>query len=323
MAKRKRLSAPNPAFADGPAPEIKSGFPGKAPIAGVAADAATTAALDEVTNELSAARRDGRMIVDLPLSAIEMDYLVRDRVVEDDEAMQTLLASLDMRGQQVPIEVTDLGDGRYGLISGWRRCQALIQLGHSTVAAVLRTLHEASDAYLAMVEENEVRKGLSYYERARIVVRATEQDVFPDERAALSTLFQVGSRAKRSKIGTFLNIVHALDGSLRFPGAIPERAGLVLGRALKDNSQLDLKIVEALARAAPDTPQAELDCVMGVLKKVGSNKAYSESKSVSQDVIPCVGFKVRTHKDGSLTLSGPKVTPELREALLGWLRARG
>ncbi|MFK7940754.1 MAG: ParB/RepB/Spo0J family partition protein [Roseovarius sp.] len=323
MAKRKRLSVANPGYAgDIPPLEVKSMPIGKAPIAGVAADAATSAALDEVAAELRDARREGRMIIELPLAAVDVDYLVRDRIVEDDEALQALIASLDARGQQVPVEVTDLGDGRYGLISGWRRCQALAQLGHTNVNAILRTLHEASDAYLAMIEENEIRAGLSYYERARIVVRATEQEVFADERSALRTLFQSGSRARRSKIGTFMHIVHALDGALRFPGAIPERAGLELGRALQGNPKLDLRIVDALARKAPEAAESELECVMAVVNEIGSNKENSESKSNVPDVTPCVGIKVKTHKNGSLTLSGKNVDADFRESLLGWLQAQ-
>jgi hypothetical protein len=40
------------------------------------------------------------------------------------------------------------------------------------------------EAYLAMVEENEIRVGLSFYERARIVARAAEAGVFERHRGA-------------------------------------------------------------------------------------------------------------------------------------------
>ena len=79
-----------------------------------------------------------------------------------------------------------------------------------------------------MVEENEIRLGLSHYERARVAARATERGVFPSEKAALLALFATASRAKRSRIRAFLDIYHALDGSLRFPAALPERLGLRL-----------------------------------------------------------------------------------------------
>ena len=50
-----------------------------------------------------------------------------------------------------------------------------------------------------MVEENEIRVGLSYYERARIVAKAVAQGVFETEKQALQRLFHTASRPKRSK----------------------------------------------------------------------------------------------------------------------------
>ena len=89
-----------------------------------------------------------------------------------------------------------------------------------------------------MVEENEIRVGLSYYERARIAARAAELGVFPDTASALARLFASASRAKRSKIGSFLRLYTALDDRLRFPAAIPERLGLRLARALDADAGL-------------------------------------------------------------------------------------
>ena len=171
MAKRKRLAPPIAPYQDpGPA----AGTPAKrtAPIADVAADAATSAALSELSQTLQSARDQGRMILSLPLDAVQSDYLLRDRRVVDDDEMDALIASISARGQQTPIEVVALEDGRYGLISGWRRLQALRRLqgpdgsGPQTVLALLRVPEQASDAYVAMVEENEIRVGISFYERA-------------------------------------------------------------------------------------------------------------------------------------------------------------
>ena len=79
-----------------------------------------------------------------------------------------------------------------------------------------------------MVEENEIRVGLSHYERARVAALATARGVFPSEKAALLALFATASRPKRSRIRAFLEIYHALDGALRFPAHLPERLGLAL-----------------------------------------------------------------------------------------------
>jgi ParB/RepB/Spo0J family partition protein len=323
MAKRKRLGGPNPDFATS-APESRTA----APIAGVAADAAATAALGEMAAALHDARVEGRMILSLPLDSIDLGYLVRDRLSVRDDAMEALIASIRARGQQVPIEVAELAAGRYGLISGWRRCHALRRLADEdprfeSVKAVLRRPEEASDAYIAMIEENEIRVGLSYYERARIVSKSTLNGVFESEKKALSVLFQSGSRARRSKIGTFLPIVHALDGALRFPEMMTERVGLRLGRALQERPSLGSVMVAALERAAPESAAAEAACLLAELPKKGSNKVKSVDVGVAATLHPCPGIDVTTHPDGRVTLSGAKVDGTLRSRLFDWLKSQG
>ena len=105
--------------------------------------------------------------------------------------------------------------------------------GTRQVLALLRHPSEASEAYLAMVEENEIRVGLSYFERARIATKATDQGVYDSDKAALLSLFAAASRAKRSKIRSFLSVVRQLDGVLRFPQALGERLGLQLSKKLE------------------------------------------------------------------------------------------
>ena len=201
MAKRKRLS-PAPIAPDASSLETKAalGWVGhgarRAPIADVSGAAARQSAFDEVADELRRAREEGRMVLRLPLSAVEAEHLVRDRVLADPEDMEVLKDSLRARGQQTPVEVVDLGTGRYGLISGWRRLTALRRLHRDTDDprfAVVRALvvrpETAQDAYLSMVEENEIRVDVSHYERARIALKSVEQGVFPDHRAALRGLY--------------------------------------------------------------------------------------------------------------------------------------
>ena len=98
------------------------------PVARIAADAASRAALDDLADELRRHRESGRMVVELPLDQIEAAHLTRDRIHMDAEDMGALKASLASRGQQTPIEVVALPGGRYGLISGARRLAALREL---------------------------------------------------------------------------------------------------------------------------------------------------------------------------------------------------
>lgn len=197
---------------------------------------------------------------------------------EADEEMVALRESIRAHGQRMPIEVTPLrgpasdegtdggfARGRlpFGLISGWRRLAALRALfaetgeeRFATVTALVRRPETAGEAYVAMVEENEIRLGLSQYERARIAAIATERGVFPSEKAALLTLFASASRAKRSRIRAFTEIYHALDAVLRFPTHLPERLGLRLVELLRAGRGEE--IAAALERAAARSAEEEL-----------------------------------------------------------------
>lgn len=336
MSKRKRLSppmamlvsAPVPEGADPVAPSPLGSGPRRrsAPIADVAAESAAVAALEEVSRSMEAAREEGRMVLSVPLESIVTDHLARDRIAAEGEDMQSLRDSLRARGQQTPIEVMRLEGGRYGLISGWRRCLALRQLFEeasderfATVLVLLRRPEQTQDAYLAMVEENEIRADLSHYERARIVVKAVEQGVFVDDRSALRGLFGAASRSKRSKIGSFLSVVRALDSTLRHPQALGERLGLALAKALEMPGTTE-RLVEALEAQACDSAETEQSVLQGALTAQVSGsepKLRSEGREGAQEIAK--GVWLRQGRGGVLTLEG--LNDDLRGRMVAWLRA--
>lgn len=280
MAKRKRLTPARlddaPALSDSAPTGHRPSLAGSSrpPIADVAQDAATTAALMQVSQEMQSARDEGRLVQVLPLSAVAADHLMRDRQVVDADEMDVLVASLRARGQQTPIEVTETAPGRYGLISGWRRLMALREIAKTDpdkgkVLALIRTPASAAAAYEAMVTENEIRVGLSFYERAHIVHRAVEAGVYPNTRVALAGLFADVPRARRSKIRSFLTVVSELGGALRFPAAVTEKLGLDLARALEtpnSGERFRNLLVLRLDEADPETAAAEQAVLKQTLK---------------------------------------------------------
>ena len=261
---RKRLTPANPNFL-----ETKQATPRPAapPIAQVAGEAAAMGALQELSDDVARARAEGRMIVEVPLSDIAPDHLARDRVAHDDAEMRSLMKSIFDHGQRTPIEVTEIdGAHKYGLISGWRRLTALEKLKaqtgdvrFDTVLALIRRPKDAADAYVSMVEENEIRVGLSYYERARVATEAVKRGVFETEKAALLSLFASASRAKRSRIRSFVELYHALDGHLVFPAAIPERLGLAVVDALRADAGNGEMFRAKLAQAQVQSAEAETE----------------------------------------------------------------
>ena len=327
MAKRKRLTPtvglstglPHPAAA----PEVKStatltrglGSP-RPPIADVAHDAASANALAEVVQTLTDARNEGRLIQRLPLHLIDAEHLVRDRIAADAEEMAVLKDSIRQRGQQTAIEVVALEDGRYGLISGWRRLGALRDLlsetkepAFETVLALIRNPADAAESYVAMVEENEIRVGLSYYERARIVARSVDRSVFRSDRVALAQLFASVSRSKRSKIGQFVTLVRQLDQGLKHPVEITERSGLALVRALESDESLAPRLISALNAAPKRSAEEEAAIIARTLSRSETPAApmikgerprkHSEPESL------CEGLVLRIEKDGAYRLTGP------------------
>ena len=324
MAKRKRLAPAQPRDLDAQPLETKSmtglsAHPAP-PIASVAGDAATTAALSELSETLRRARAEGRMITPLPLAQIEETYLVRDRVVVDGEDMEALKTSLSARGQQTPIEVVDLGNERFGLISGWRRLQALRALGAETVNAIITAPREASEAYVAMIEENEIRVGLSYFERARIVVKSVEAGVFDSHKSALQSLFSTASRAKRSKVKSFIPVVEVLGNALKFPGNLGERFGLQLSKALLSDPHAPRRMVFALNSNPSRSAKEEFTLLNEALKQ-GLETEEKPIKPRMRQITAADGIYVST--DGAkIMLSGKRVDPQLHADLLIWLKGR-
>ena len=355
MARRKRLTPADPTgFGAGqgaPDPKKPTSGPlaGPAPIAQVAGEAATRAALDELTSAMQAARADGRLIEMLPLDAIDAAYLVRDRIEQDAEEMGSLMDSLRARGQQTAIEVIRLpapaGTYTHGLISGWRRLAALRQLRDetgeerfATVKALVIAPESAQAAYVAMVEENEIRVNLSHYERARIALRAVEEGVYPTTRAALQGLYGSTTRSKRSKIGSFIVLVETLDPVLRHPTAISEKLGLALSKALTGDAGFAKAVKTRLKGQPRQRAGEEIQLLTAALSE---DQARSAGKPRRQDrprpsppegdptrrdgeageIAP--GLRLRyVREERRIEIEGATVTETLHADLKAWLAAR-
>ncbi len=284
---------------------------------------------DEKDDLPSTMQVNDHMIVSLPLDAVDTKYLIRDRLGLDPEAMDSLVASLLSRGQQTPIEVVDLGsdaEPRFGLISGWRRLQALKRISEAgvkdvEVLAFLRQPEQASDAYLAMVEENEIRVGLSYYERARVTLKAVEQGAYPDKKAALQSLFYAASRTKRSKIRSFLTVVEALDGTISFPEGLGERLGLHLSKALQKDPMLGSHLRNALNNALATDSAGEQAVIVKQL--IYRTDATGVPLPMSADTRQLGrGLSYTRYKNGNVLLSGADLHHGLWHDLIDWLIAR-
>ena len=311
VARAEQAAPPTPEGAAGLPPSLSPSLsPPRAgvPIARVAAEAAGQAALAEVVETLRRAEAEGRMVLEIPLGEIAADHIARDRIAPDafdtEGEMAALVESLRAHGQRTPIEVTRLRDpasgpgtdggfalGRlpYGLISGWRRLSALQALHaetgearFATAKALVRRPASAAEAYVAMVEENEIRLGLSQYERARVAALAVERGVFPDEGEALRALFAGASRAKRSRLRAFIEIYRALDGVLRFPAHLPERLGLRIAERLRAGEGAALSAALGAGAGTAASEIAALEAALERLDARDRSRAEAEAREAEK-----------------------------------------
>ena len=166
-----------------------------------------------------------------------------------------------------------------------------------------------------MVEENELRVGLSYYERAQVAAAAAAAGVFDSSADAIAGLFPTASKAKRSKIASFVKLHRALGDVLQFPWEIPERLGLQLTKALA-MGQAEALRAAVIAAAAPDAAAEQAVLSRAMTRRRGPKRPHRAAHAAYAS-----GIEVQFSR-GTLRLKGPGVTKGLVRDLELWLAAR-
>ncbi len=281
MAKRKQLEVPSPEALK----EMEQGFaretsaPGlRPPIADVVADAAIRstplpqADREELARDKADAERlreaDGKGLIarEIPIHEITADALTRDRMAMDEDELTELCTSISANGLRLPIEVFEPSNpdtaGKFALISGFRRLAAYRRLNtltagekYQTIPCFIRQPGSIADTLVAMVEENEIRTGLSQYERGRVAAIAVHEGVFATIEDAVKTLFGSASKAKRSKVKSFALVHEELGDMLSHATHLSERQCLRLAAALRAGQGGEIRV--ALDDHVTDTPEAE------------------------------------------------------------------
>ena len=198
------------------------------------------------------------LIVDLvPLDKVETWKLTRDRVKGDDPELTELISSIRDIGLSNPIRLELREDGRYELIQGYRRLSAYRALLEETgdaekwgmiPAGSLPRGEGIETLYRRMVDENLVRKDISFAEMAALALNyardpsTAEND--PDK--AVAQLFQSAGYQKRSYIRGFIRLVERLGDDLRFMQHIPRALGLKLSAMLDERPEVAVQIRAAL-----------------------------------------------------------------------------
>lgn len=351
MAKRRKLEAPSAEDLGRIEEEFRRETPYRnptAPIATVASEAAEAyqpGTPEQRRDEAQAAafrdaEEQGRVIKLIGLDEVEPVSIPRDRMVLDKESLEELEYSIGLHGVRLPIEVYEIKDPaqgkRFGLISGYRRLIAQQNLYQRTgadnlaqIKAVVRDPEQMGGAFVAMVEENEIRQDLSHYERGRIAAIAAQQGAFANTEAAVSEMFAAASKAKRSKIRSFAMIFEELGDMLRFPEGMREKDGLRLAQALRGGAEARLR--EVLGSGQGVDAKSEWALIEAVLSeqgddgrdpKRGGRPKVSVPKAgwAGNDVLrTSTGVTMRRESDSNgyvLRFSGKGVSAELMEMLM-------
>lgn len=200
---------------------------------------------DALAQEHVRLKRAGLITDLIALDAIDTRKLIRDRKPGPDFELAELVASIREIGLSNPIRVEPAGDGRYELIQGWRRLSAYRQLLEETgdadawgriPAGISARGDEIERLYRRMVDENMVRKDISFAEMAQLALHyamdpMTEEN---DPEKAVAILFKSAGYQKRSYIRNFIPLVEALGETLVYANEVPRALGLALVQRLEE-----------------------------------------------------------------------------------------
>lgn len=204
---------------------------------------------DALAHEYVALRDSGGVVVQVPLEDVHTYMLVRDRMPGEDVELAELVTSIRELGLSNPIRVLPRPNGTgYELVQGFRRLAAYKRLLEETgddawaaiPALVLPGAADVAGLYRRMVDENVVRKDLSFAEMAHAaqVYAAEPGTEANDIGEAITALFQSAPYSKRSYIKSFALVNERLGGALAFPTEIPRALGVALAKALKDAPEI-------------------------------------------------------------------------------------
>lgn len=202
------------------------------------AEAAIRAENDALAHEYVRLKKLGLITDLIQTSDVHVTKLIRDRSMQADPELDELKASIQAVGLSNPIRVEQSDEG-YELIQGYRRLTAFRELAEETgdprytrIPAALVPRGEPLDAlYRKMVDENLVRKDLSFGEMAQLAMSYAE-DIGVSVHDAVSTLYASAAKQKRTYIRSFARLLQNLGGAVRHPEALPRAFGLELDRAL-------------------------------------------------------------------------------------------
>lgn len=255
-------------------------------------EAAIRAENDAIAHEHMRLVHLGLVAEPVPLELIRTTKLIRDRTPGEDAELEELAASIRETGLSNPIRLERAAEGAengFELIQGFRRLAAYQLLLRETGdaerwGAIPALVSEAGETlemlYRRMIDENLVRRGVSFAELARLAIDYALDPASGTDSAdrAVGLLFRSASYQKRSHIRGFLPLMAELGDALHHADRIPRAVGLELSTALLEQPFLATAIRAELLRHLPRSAAQEL----AILQRM----AGAEERAVARAAAP-------------------------------------
>ncbi|WP_147127684.1 ParB/RepB/Spo0J family partition protein [Shimia ponticola] len=312
---------------DSPAPEVKSAVPAgtdapqrRGPMATAISE--TAEALDERAEAEAAIRAENDrlahehvrlkklgLITDLiPVAEVMTTKLTRDRSEGVDPELEELKASIAAVGLSNPIRVEQTENG-YELIQGFRRLSAFKALHEETgdprysriPAGLVPRGESLQSLYRKMVDENLVRKDISFAEMAMLAMAYADQEN-TDYPTAIAALYESAGRQKKIYIRNFTRLLARLGKGLKFAEAIPRALGLELDKKLEAEPGSTRQLMADLAKLDAQSAEEEIAALRNFLTARPKSAARPTSAKTTLRLRRKAGEAKCLAADGKLTL---------------------
>lgn len=263
------------------------------------AEAMIRAENDALAHEFVALKRAGLVTAMVPLDAVVSETLVRDRKVGPDPDLVELVTSIRDVGLSNPIRVEERDDGKFELVQGFRRLSAYRELRDADgdvwaeiPAGILPRGESVAGLYRRMVDENLIRKDLSFAEMALTAqaYAADPETASTNVNDAVAELFQSANYQRRTYIRTFARLMDLLGSALKYPEGISRNLGLAIVKKIES----DPKVLQALKAKLKDWDARSISDEIEMLRSVVATAPARESAKATPGAGQGAGRRPRT-----------------------------
>jgi ParB family chromosome partitioning protein len=293
------------------------------------AENAIRAENDALAHEHVRLKKAGLITDLIPLDLIRTDKLTRDRAEGRDAEIDELKQSIRDIGLSNPIRVEAVGD-TYELIQGFRRFTAYRELFDETQDDAFARIPAGINArgedtlrlYRRMVDENLVRRGVSFGEMAQLAInyRAQDPNVESYDRA-VELLYASAGRQKRNYIKHFVRLLALVGDDLHHAAALPRATGLALVKRLDDNSDEKARLADMLS-SQPNRNADEEQAILTSYLATRAQGPRKKTKATSTRKAKTTFRLTRPEGDAKCTVSDGRVEVQLNRDFSGVERKR-